>query len=281
MTNDKIHFVCPAGHWMEAERVAVGQRLSCLVCRQSTIVPARSAAKAPVSLAQNKSRPAVEQKKVGPPPLPPQSPLSPPRSLSPQRQPRTSDATNTIPSSAQPAPPIDAEPPPRRLGIQRLRKCGSGHRPVEPARRRGYRPDAGKRTSVRWVGAVLALITFAGMYPLRETTSLTEAPAWAQCLLLLSVLQLAYVGWLVTLPDWSTVRVLMVVYSSAAAIYGFLLAVVLFTPVDRPLLLMLESVRATVGIWCGIMLLTTFLGAMICGRFSHSWRKSYLLAAAG
>jgi len=92
----------------------------------------------------------------------------------------------------------------------------------------------------------------------------------------LCLLQMIYVMWMVSLPDWSTVWVLMLIYGAVSAAYGFVLAVSLMTPREEELMLGLEAVRRLTPLWCAAMLLLSFLAAFLCGRTSSRWHRSYV-----
>jgi hypothetical protein len=149
---------------------------------------------------------------------------------------------------------------------------------------RGYRPDRYKLASVYWLGLALLLITLVEMIPAvvhgihssPPFFTIAGSPAWAQAVLVLCLLQLVYVAWMVSLPDWSTVWSLMAVYGLVAAAYGYVLAVSLMTPRDQDLMLGLDAVRRLTPLWCSAMVLLTFLAAFLCGRTSSRWHRAYV-----
>ncbi len=83
---------------------------------------------------------------------------------------------------------------------------------------------------------------------------------------------------MVTLPDWSTVWVLMLVFACSAALYGCGLAIVLVAQPTPDMPLQLYSVHHLAVPWCAAMVLLAFLGAYLCGRFSSRWYRGYALA---
>ncbi len=134
-------------------------------------------------------------------------------------------------------------------------------------------------TSVRWLALALAAIAVIGAMPARSYYYFAGAPAWAQVILVIAVVQLLYIFWMASLPDWSTVWVTMIVFAVTSAVYGFALAVTLLTPVGQGLPLNLEQVHRIAPAWCGAMVLFTFLGAFLCGRYSFKWYKTYVLTS--
>ncbi|MFP6694842.1 MAG: hypothetical protein VB875_17595 [Pirellulales bacterium] len=141
----------------------------------------------------------------------------------------------------------------------------------------GYRPDIGKVTTVRWLALFLAVIAILGAIP--AFIDKHHFYIWAHAILFISVLQLLYVFWMFTMPDWSTVWVLMLVFAVTAAVYGFGLAMTFLMPIQSALPFELQPVRESAPIWCAVMLLFTFLGAFLCGRYSFRWYRAYVLAA--
>ena len=138
--------------------------------------------------------------------------------------------------------------------------------------------------SVYKLGLALLLITFVESIPALSQfvqssapyVTVSSAPSWAHVVLLLCVLQSFYIVWLVTLPDWSTVWTMMIVYGAASAIYGFAFAVSLLTPRDQELMLHLDTVRRLTPLWTAAMVLLTFLAAFLCGRTSTRWHRAYV-----
>ncbi len=141
----------------------------------------------------------------------------------------------------------------------------------------GYRPDVGKVTTVRWLALFLAVIAILGAIPVFIDKH--HFYIWSHVVLFISVLQLLYVFWMFTMPDWSTVWVLMLVFAVTAAVYGFGLAMTFLMPIQSALPFELQPVRESAPIWCAVMLLFTFLGAFLCGRYSFHWYRAYVLAA--
>jgi hypothetical protein len=227
---------------------------------------------------------------VKPPPPPRQS--TPPAEKPKKKRPRWRTPFADPASAKEPVrPPAPEKPPAEKEPAKKAAATATPPKaPPEPAssngtgvesQTQGYRPDAGKLTTVRWLAAGLLAITVLGALPAQNYFRLGGAPAWAQLILIVSALQLVYIFWMATLPDWSSVWVLMLVFAVVAALYGLVLAVALVAPPDPSMPLDLYPVRRLAAPWCAAMILLTFLGAYLCGRFSYRWYRSYVLAARG
>ncbi|MEX1223354.1 MAG: hypothetical protein WEA31_02290 [Pirellulales bacterium] len=189
-------------------------------------------------------------------PVPPRPTQQAPPAIVPQRP----DATRRSEE-----PPIEAPP-----------LVGDAASLVEsPPKRRGYVADQERRFTVYWLGLALFLVAVIGFLPARGHFALGSAPSWAVMVWFVTALQVAYIIYMVSIPDWSTTWIAMLVFAGIAAMYGFMLAVAIWTVGSEELRFGLEPVRANVARWCGGMLLLSFLAAFTCGRISHMWHKRY------
>jgi hypothetical protein len=144
----------------------------------------------------------------------------------------------------------------------------------------GYRPDADKRRTVYYLAAAMAALSLYCMGPAIAHSNLGSAPNWARAALLLSVLQLAYVAWAASIPDWTTLRASMVLFTVAAAVYGLTMTVSLSTPAENTLPLDLTEVRRQAVLWCASIVLLASLLAYGCGRAAWRWRRTLELLYA-
>jgi hypothetical protein len=186
--------------------------------------------------------------------------------------PRTGATTtvgDTSPPSISEAWSVAA--PPVQTGIRKWLGCREASS--------GYRADVGKVTTVRWLALFLAVVAILGAIP--ALLDRNHFYVWSHAILFISALQLLYVFWMFTMPDWSTVWVLMLVFAVTAALYGFGLALTFLMPMQSAMPFELQPVRDSAPIWCAVMLLFTFLGAFLCGRYSFRWYRAYVLAARG
>jgi hypothetical protein len=139
----------------------------------------------------------------------------------------------------------------------------------------GYQPDPGKLQTVYLLTVVLGAGVALSAAPALPYLNLLEAPGWARIVLLVAALQLVYIAWMASIPDWSTVWIGMVVFALAAAFYGAGTAVLMFTPPDRVVPLDLHDLRDKAKGWCAAMLLLNTLMTYGCGRVAGRWRRQY------
>jgi hypothetical protein len=134
---------------------------------------------------------------------------------------------------------------------------------------------AGMVRRLQWHAAGLTLAVAASLTPLVRLQSwdVAASPAWARVLVMMATLQMAFLLWMLTAPDWASVRVVMLVFALAAALYGMATAAALTTPLDHPMLLGLGALRRAAVGWCAAMLLLMALAAYLSGRLSARWRR--------
>jgi hypothetical protein len=144
----------------------------------------------------------------------------------------------------------------------------------------GYVPDSDKRWTVYYLGAAMAALSLYCMAPAVRYWNLSTAPDWARAVLLLSFLQLAYMAWVVSIPDWATLWSSMIVYTILAALYGATMTVALTTPPEENVLLELTDVRRQAPLWCASVVLLSFLLAYFCGHAAWRWRRTFELLHA-
>lgn len=250
--------------------------------------PVQEAAEAPATATRELSA-------ASPPPLPSLTPHNTPPPLHPRTPPPLPPASKqeAAPSSTSASPPplraVDtvgnsstSTTPPTTPTTPATLEMAKAHSAVQ-----GYRPDRDKLASVRRLGLTLSIITLVeilpalwhALLPNAPYIALSGAPAWAQIVLMLCLAQAVYIVWMVSLPDWCTVWVLMLIYGAVSAAYGFAFAVSLLTPRTQEMMLGLDMVRQPTPWWCAAMVLLTFLAAFLCGRTSSRWHRTYLAAA--
>ena len=145
------------------------------------------------------------------------------------------------------------------------------------------RPDEGRLATVKWLALILAVVVLFSTGPVfvRMHWNLQTAPGWARIVVLMAVLQGVYIAWMLNHPDWASVWVVMLVFAIVASIYGTATAMVLATPLEKPMLLGMEEVRHTATAWCGAVLSAMTLATYLCGRTSAKWRRIFELETAG
>lgn len=193
-----------------------------------------------------------------------------------------------VPNSDFRVPHSDVPPPPPE-DLRSAQNDGPQELAViidEAEEPEGYQADPGKVQTTYMLALALGALTLLCAAPALRHPNLIEAPNWARVVLVASALQLIFICWMVSLPDWSTVWICMVVFAFVAALYGVAWAVITFTPDYMPVnFLDLDEppdnpVRTRAGPWCFVMLMLATLLTYACGRFSGRWRKQYEMAKA-
>ena len=146
--------------------------------------------------------------------------------------------------------------------------------------RTGYRPDSDKRLTVYYLATAMGALSVFALAPALPHWNLGSAPGWARAIWLLSLLQLAYVAWVVSIPDWTTLWSSMIVFTIVAALYGLTMTVALTTPQADGVPLDLTDVRRQAVLWCAGVMLLAFLVAYCCGRAAWRWRRTFELLHA-
>ena len=98
-------------------------------------------------------------------------------------------------------------------------------------------------------------------------------PAWARISMLLGMWQLGLAIWIMTIPDWSALRVALWSYALLAAAFGGLLAVAVATPSGQVLPWDLTDVRERAIPWSGGMAFFCLLAAYANGALMARWQK--------
>ncbi|HEX3659222.1 MAG TPA: hypothetical protein VHV55_25765 [Pirellulales bacterium] len=137
---------------------------------------------------------------------------------------------------------------------------------------RVFRPDETRLQMMYLLGGALMLVALLSSWPALTHFRRHDAAPWVAAVLLMSVANLVYVVWLLSLADWSTLRVGMALCAVCAATYACGLAIVMGTPASGSIALGLDEVRADAGSWCALQM--GLLGG-VCygfGRQASSWR---------
>jgi flagellar motor component MotA len=93
--------------------------------------------------------------------------------------------------------------------------------------------------------------------------------------LAITLVELAYVVWMVTVPDWSTVWTAMIVFALVAAVYGAALALTVMTPRTTAMLFDLDENRDAARLWCASVVVVTSLMTYVTGTIGYKWRKAH------
>jgi len=139
----------------------------------------------------------------------------------------------------------------------------------------------GNKQTIKWLSLFLLMAIGFTTIPALQYYELSEAPGWANAIWIISALQFVYVCWIVLLPDWSTVWVGMVLFALSAGLYALCFGIVLFSPVDKEIILQLDMIRSKAPGWCVCIVLLMGMMSFLCSRLANKWRRAYELAKAG
>ncbi|MFH1923116.1 MAG: hypothetical protein ABIP48_24910 [Planctomycetota bacterium] len=275
-----IQFFCPLGHRLRAPRRKAGWEIRCPACDHRVIVPEvdgdglRSKAnnsKPPLLEMSDGGAEGTAEAQPGPPPLPEAD----------RREsigsPRAQQAGNGEARSArgqvrdEPAASEPLQPLPRGWLRRRAR--------LIPAN--CYRPDRGKIQSLRWLAFFLAVVVAFSTFPAWDHLNLATAPDWARIVLLLAALEGFYILWMLATPDWASVWVVTLVFAFVAAVYAMATAIVVATPLGRPMPLDIGELHSLAPRWCASVLLLTALATYLSGHTTAKWRRSVELGTTG
>lgn len=140
---------------------------------------------------------------------------------------------------------------------------------------RSYRANPQQIETAYWLAVVLVFVIVFAAAPSLAFLQLDEAPAWAQVMLLLAGMQLAYAVWLMIVPDWSSVRIGMWVFGISAAVYAAGMGLFALSSRGPPPLGLTASAGSASG-WCGAIVLVLGLLSYACGQVSSNWRRADL-----
>ncbi len=146
-----------------------------------------------------------------------------------------------------------------------------------------YRPDHGHLATVKWLALILGLAVAFSLAPVVYLAHLNPAtaPGWARAVVLLAAVQAGYIAWMLNVPDWASVWVVMLVFAAVSALYAVATSVAVATPLDQPIWLGMGEVRRSAGAWCTSVLLAMSLATYLCGRTAARWRRTFELKTAG
>jgi hypothetical protein len=181
--------------------------------------------------------------------------------------------------------------PPPATGASVTNEASSTPEP-KPEALPGVEHDPGKKWTVYQLGMAVAALGLAGMYPsiaevIRHVTDFdsTGVEAWAYFVFLLTGIQLVYALYLVQLPDWSTLWVVMILCACVTVFYAMAMGVSMMAGKDNALIAALgltaPQENGYLSLWCLMMMMLTSLLTYALVRASVKWQKSFELAMAG
>jgi len=142
----------------------------------------------------------------------------------------------------------------------------------------GYRVEPHYLATVRWLAVAQVIFTVICMWPAIKHFDAMATPNWAKIVLGLSLAQVFYLVWMWTVPDWSTLRVMVVVFASIASFYAMAMAIAYYAPPGEPAFLGWGDLRNSVTtLWCGLVVMLSGLMTYLCGRASAQWKKVFEL----
>lgn len=140
--------------------------------------------------------------------------------------------------------------------------------------RRGSPLGVPERRAAYRTALALAGMCLVAIVPAVWQLNLSAAPGWARLLLLSSLLQLAFVGWMASIPDRASMWVLMIVMAAAATAYGAVASIALVISSDFDLPLDLSAVRQAAFWWSALMMALSTAAAYHCGHTAQRWKRS-------
>ncbi len=134
-------------------------------------------------------------------------------------------------------------------------------------------PTVSQQRSLFWMTLLVVALGLLSMLPGLATLSSKFEPIWARVSMLIGTWQLGLAVWIMTIPDWSTLRVMLWSYALLAAFHGGLFAVTLATPSGEILPWDLTEIRSSAIPWTGGMAFFCVLAAYASGTLMSRWRK--------
>jgi len=203
---------------------------------------------------------AAAPKVPQPPPLPPMPPALEPQLVAVQ--------------VVHAPPPAPYQPPAKQAASLRPRWLARARAELAA---QSYRPDPHQAETVYWLAAVLLFVIVFTSAPALGYLQLDEAPLWAQGMLLVAGLQLAYAAWLVIVPDWSTVRVGVWLFAASAMLYAAASGLFAMAGGGK---LPLEYIggRGSAAGWNCISAIVLGLLSYACGQVCGNWRRADFIA---
>jgi hypothetical protein len=289
-----IRFFCPLGHRLQVPNQRAGKKGRCPICGQRLVVPEVSTdqkkrrgskpgrGKVSAAATQGPLDSAPPPPAESPPPNPQQGieklelvePTAPAPSvvlISPPPLP----AAAAMPSGngvvvTPPAAPSTSAAPLRR--VQWLAWAGGDEVDAFAV----DRPTPRQLEVVYWLACLLPFAAVFCAAPAMPHLQFAGAPTWAQTLLCIASLQLAYAAWLATAPDWGTVRVGMYLFAAIAVIDVLAAAALPLLPDASVSSAGLSEMRATASAWCGLAAVINALSSAGCRWLDHRWRGGEL-----
>jgi hypothetical protein len=268
-----IHFVCPLGHKLKVPDDRAGKNGRCPVCQQQLIVPQLSPTPS-VLTAEADNETALELvsppslplsmagDRIAPPPIPSLAAIT------------TVAAPPPLPSRERPKAGL-TEAATRQTDVDVAKRSLRWLTWQQPDRLAGYavyRPNPRQLEIAYWLACLLPFVVAFCAAPALPHMQFRGAPIWAQTMLCGAALQLGYAAWLALLPDWSTIRVGMYLFTATAAAYLIALLVACYLPDSQLSAVGLAGMRWPAAAWCGLVSAAASLAGAACGWVGQRWR---------
>jgi hypothetical protein len=134
-------------------------------------------------------------------------------------------------------------------------------------------PTTSQQRSLFWMTLLVLTMGLLSMLPGIASLNSGFGPVWARVSMLLGMWQIGLAIWIMTIPDWSALRVALWSYALLAAFFGGLLAVTMATPSGQVLPWDLTEVRGRAIPWSGGMAFFCLLAAYANGTLMSRWQK--------
>lgn len=134
-------------------------------------------------------------------------------------------------------------------------------------------PERRRLSAAYMLAGGLAAVALLGLAPAAQHLTRLEPPLWARAVVLVSSALLVYALWLVTVPDWSTLWLGVVLTAVAAAVYAGGMGLIVSTPHDKTPPLELGDLARLAGGWSGLNAMLLGSTSYALGRYGQSWRR--------
>src|SRR5690348_1719760 len=183
--------------------------------------------------------------------------------------------------------PAEAAPPlPRNDAAVVAEPTSNGNPPVTPPAVRWLawlradaltdyaivRPTSKQLEMVYWLACLLPFAAAFCAAPALPHLYFSGAPLWAQLMLIVAMLKLAYAAWLGFVPDRSSVCVGMYLMAAGAIAYLIAFSVICSSSETQLAALGVAGMRGAAATWCLVALVISAAASAACGWFVRRWQ---------
>jgi len=262
----RLHFVCPSGHPLEASEDESGRIKECPQCGLPTLVP-------------------------GEPPRP-SLPTSPEKNIDSESDAskKETDASEAVSDSAKAALPrintsssksdddedknssVDAGP--MQINASSWKKANEDEIFTSDDPLRLCVPPTELVRSARHLTLLLLGLILVAFGPSALHAPWIEAPNWSRAAPMIAFLEIAYVLWMSLTPDYSTLRATAIMFFVGATLLVLLAITIIAFSSDAVLPFGLDGVRSSAVAWSFVAALLHFLGGYLCFHLGRKWRSN-------